>query len=286
LTLSFLSITRLAIREEKDKNCARAFNLYSKALELTLDISSKVKLIARKGSCLESVGNHKEAEDLMLSLVDLYSDHPESYLQTALYFMKIQDFKLAKQYLRTGIEKFPEFLEFYLTLSYILRETERANESIEILKKALMQENLSNGKGGISRKDIWAELGNLYFERGSYNSCIVCLKKALRLEEKELFLFYDILSISHLKLGDPHSALNYINLHLQYFEERDPESYIIKARILSRLNDKEGAEENLLMAYNQEGVLTLKTEELRDFSSLVQDGFFESLENFIVEDEL
>lgn len=283
--MSFLSLTRQAIRSEQDKNCAKAFNLYTKAIELTGDLPTKVKLSARKANCLESVGNHKEAEKLIEGLTAQYSDHPESYLQTALYFMKIQNHKLAKMYLREGIEIFPDFLEFYLTLSFLLRETERANESIDVLKKALMQERLTNGKGGISRKDIWAELGNLYFERGSYNSCLVCMKKSLRMEEKELFPFYDILALCHLKLDDPNNALNYIQLHLNYFEDIDPSAYIIKARIHSRLFDYENAEECLIQAYSKEGILRLNTEEMRDLSFFVQSGFFDSLENFSVDED-
>lgn len=283
--MSFLSFARQAICEENKKNWTKAFNLYTRAIELTSNLSSKIKLIARKANCLDLVGNHKEAEKLIRDLEVLFPNHPETYLQSALYFINIQNTKQAKIYLHQGIEQFPDYLEFYLTLAFILKETERSNESIEVLKKALMQEKLTNGKGGISRKDIWAELGNLYFERENYNSCLACMKKSLRMAEKELFSFYDILAICYLKLNDLTNALKYIDLHLCYYEEVDPEAYILKARIHCLLGEYEKAKQILLFVYSREGVLNLSNEELRDLSYFVQNGFLDNLENFSIDED-
>ncbi|MCX7998428.1 MAG: hypothetical protein N3A69_05675 [Leptospiraceae bacterium] len=279
--MNFFSITRKALQEEKKHNFTKAFNLFTKAQELTEEVKSKIKIQAHKGYCLNSVGNTKEAEELFCFLPIEYK-HPESFLQTALYFITIENFNQAKTYLKEGIEKFPEYLELYLTLAFILKETGRQNESIEVLKKALSQKRLSNGKGGISRKDIWVELGNLYFERGNLNSCIECLKKALRMED-EIFMHYDLLALCYLKLDDLNRALEFIDRHLANFENTDAKDYILKARILSRMGNLEEAMQILKNIYELEGELKLKNEEMRDFSPLVRTGFFETLENYQIE---
>ncbi len=280
--MNFLSLTRKALREQKNANYTKAFNLFTKALELTNDVKVKIKIQAHKGYCLDAVGNHLEAEELFCSLPEEYSEHPESFLQTSLYFTTIENFNQAKQYLRDGIQKFPEYLELYLTLAFILKETGRKNESIDVLKKALLQEKLSNGRGGITRKDIWVELGNLYFERGNFNSCIACLKKALRMEE-EFFSHYDLLALCYLKLNDLNQALHFVNLHLNHVHDTDAKDYILKARILSRMGHLEDAMQLLQQVYEIMGELKLKNEEFRDFSPLVRSGFFESFENYEIE---
>ncbi|MDX1959223.1 MAG: tetratricopeptide repeat protein [Leptospiraceae bacterium] len=276
---------RQAILEERAGSYSRAFNTYSLAYKIAESSVLKIKIISKKSICLECVGNYSEARDLVEELIPSFPHEPESFLQTALFSIRRGRTKQAKQILNSAIEKFPEFLEFYLTLAYLYKETERSNESIQVLKKALMQENLSNGRGGIRRKDIWAELGNLYFERNNYNSCIMCMKKSLRLEEKgHPFLHYDTLAKSYLHIEDYVSALKYIDLHLTYFEERDPEDHILKARIHAKLGNLNLASSNLLEAYDREGFLRLKTQDMEDFSQLVKIGFFENIENVIIEE--
>lgn len=280
--MNFLSLTRKALNEQKDGNYTKAFNLFTKALELTKDIKVKIKIQARKGYCLNAVGNNLEAEELFRSLPEHYPEHPESFLQASLYFITIENFNQAKNYLKSGIQKFPEYLELYLTLAFILKVTGRQNESIEVLKKALSQEKLSNGKGGITRKDIWVELGNLYFERGNLNSCIACLKKALRMEE-EFFSHYDLLALCYLKLNDLNQALDYINLHLENFQNVDAKDYILKARILAQMGSLDEAMQMLEHVYETQGELKLNNEEFHDLGPLVRSGFFESFENYEVE---
>jgi len=93
------------------------------------------------------------------------------------------------------------------------------------------------------------------------------------------FLHYALLSKSYLKLNDPYNALKYIDYHLSFFEDLDPEDFITKARAHARLGDNHLASANLLQAYDSDGVLRLRTEEMADFSVLVQSGFFTTLEN-------
>jgi tetratricopeptide (TPR) repeat protein len=285
--MSFFYFIKQAIQEEKKENFTKAFNLYQKAFEFSLSPKTQIKVAARKAWCQEHVGNHNMALEIFTKLPIEYPDHPESILESSIYYIKLNSLKQAKLLLKSGIDKFPYYLEFYLTLSYILRETNRANESIEILKKALVQPKLTNGRGGITRKDIWAELGNLYFLRGNYNSCIVSLKKSLRMEnDQKEFLYFDLIAKSYLKINDPYNALKFIDAHLDIFEDRDPDDYILKARAHCRLSELHLAASCILQAYNKEGYLNLKTEDMIDFSPLVQKGFFESLENVIIDEEL
>jgi tetratricopeptide (TPR) repeat protein len=277
--MKFLSLVRQAKQEENETQFTRAFNSYSKAVQLTNNNNTKAKLVSRQGWCLHFIGNHFEANDLFSSLYKTYPT-PEGFSSSAIYFYKIGKLKTAKHILLKGIDSFPNHLELYLSLSSILKDTERTNESIEILKKALQQENLTRAKGGIERKDIWAELATLYFERASFNSCIVSLKRSLHLSSEETFLHYPMLSKSYLILNDPMSALKYIDKQLLYFEDLDPEDFITKARAHARLGELHLATANLLQAYDSDGYLKINSEEMTDFSELMKNGFFSSIENF------
>ncbi|MBK8393918.1 MAG: hypothetical protein IPL26_01550 [Leptospiraceae bacterium] len=276
--MSFISILRQALYEESMKHYSRAFNSYNKAIAETPNPRTIARLTARKGWCQQYIGNQEQAIQTFTDLAK-NAEVPQAYLLTAIYYIKTDKLKSAKNMLNKGIEKFPDYLELYLTLASLLKDTERANESILVLRKALSQEKLTRGKGGIERKDIWAELGNLYYERGSYNSCIVSLKRSLKMDLEKNFLHYALLAKSYLKLNDPFNALKYIDLHLSFFEDLDPEDFITKARAHARLGDNHLASANLLQAYDSDGFLRLRTDEMADFSVLVQNGFFTTLEN-------
>lgn len=281
--MNIISVIRQARYEEKAKLYTRAFNSYGKALELTKSEITKIRLESYRGWTLNKIGNFEQANEIFNLVLKKY-DHAYAYLVVALYFYKTGKLKSSKNLLQKGIEKFPDYLELYLTLSSILKDSERANESIQVLKQALQRENLIKGKGGILRKDIWAELGNLYFERGNYNSCILCLKKSMNMDLEENFLHYPLLSKSYLILGDAKNALLYIEKQLLYFEDLDQDDYITKARAHARLEELHLASASLLQAYDSDGVLRISSEEMTDFSKLMQNGFFDTIENLQIGD--
>ncbi len=164
-----------------------------------------------------------------------------------------------------------------------MKDTDRSNEAITILKQALAQEKLSRGKG-ILRKDIWAELGHLYYQRGNYNSALVSLKTSMRMDSDENFLHYDMIAQCYLKVADHKNALKFIDLYIQYFGESDSDILIIKARAHAQLGENHLACASLLQAYSMENGLKLKAEDMIDFAPLLQTGFFDTLENVEIED--
>ena len=280
--MNFFNFTKKAILEEKQKNFTKSYNLYVISENNTTSIQIKIKLISRRAWCLEQVGNHESAEELIKSLTVLYKGFSESFLQSALYFIKLKKFKQAKLYLHSGIEQFPDSTDLYLTLAFILKETERWNESIQILKKALSRETLTKAKNGIGKQDIWNELGHLYYERGNYNSCVACLKKAISING-DLMSCYSTISKAYLFIDDPRSTIKYIDLLFHKFEFLDIDDYITKARAHARLKEFPQAMECLQIAYEEGESLLLKTEDMVDFSELVKDGFFDSLQNLEIE---
>ncbi len=276
--MNIISVIRQARYEEKSKLYTRAFNTYGKALDITNSEITKIRLESYRGWTLNKIGNFEQANEIFNSVLKKY-DHAYAYLISALYFYKTGKLKSSKNLLQKGIEKFPDYLELYLTLSSILKDSERANESIQVLKQALQRENLIKGKGGILRKDIWAELGNLYFERGNFNSCILCLKKSMNMDKEENFLHYSLLAKSYLILGDAKNALLYIEKQLLYYEDLDGDDYITKARAHAKLDELHLASASLLQAHDSDGVLRISSEEMIDFSKLMQNGFFDTIEN-------
>lgn len=281
--LQFISVMKRAIRAESEKNYALAFNLFNQAVSEARNSRAIVRIMSRQAWCLHYVGNHKEALALFDTILDANSHEPQAYVLYATYMLKTDKLKIAKSILKKGVEKFPQHLEIYLVLASILKDTERSNEAIDILKKALSQDQLTRDNG-IDRKDIWAELGYLYYERGNYNSAIAALKKSLRMTEEEEFLHYDLLARAYLKINDPQNAMKFIEKRIKVFGDYDPEDLIIKARAHARLGEHQYATANLLQAYSIDDSLHLRSEDMVDFSFLVQSGFFNTLENFDFEE--
>ncbi len=281
--MGFFRIVRMAIAEESSKNHAKAFNLYKEALRHTKSESAIIKIRSRQAWCIHMVGNPQETEKIYSQMIQDFSHNPWTYLSYSKYLIKIKRYKQAKKLLSNAIQSFPDNLELYLTLASLLKDTERSNEAIEILKKALARENLSRGRG-ILRKDIWAELGTLFFHRGDYNAAISSLKKALRMDLEENFLQFDLLSISYLYVGDPENAIYYLDKYIRYNGEIDEEILILKARCHCLLGQYPHASASLLQAYSIKDSLQLSAEDMVDLAPLKQLGFLDNLENLEIEE--
>jgi tetratricopeptide (TPR) repeat protein len=281
--MKFISIIKAASNDEKNKDYTKAYNLYIKAENLTSNNIVKIKLIAKRAWCLEQVGNHASAETLISELITKYPSFSDSFLNSALYYIKIKKYKQAKTILKEGLKFFPNSTDLYITLAYILKESERWNESIEILKQALLRETLTKAKNGIGKQDIWNELGHLYFDRGNYNSCIACLKKAI-LIDGDIMSCYSTIAKSYLFLEDPQNSIKYLDMQFSKFEVLDPEDHIIKARAYAKLKNEKLAMEELQKANLINGGVYLRSEDLIDFSDLLKNGFLNTLENLQIEE--
>jgi tetratricopeptide (TPR) repeat protein len=281
--MKFISIIKAANNDEKNKDYTKAYNLYIKAENLTSNNIVKIKLIAKRAWCLEQVGNHASAETLISELITKYPRFSDSFLNSALYYIKIKKYKQAKTILKEGLKFFPNSTDLYITLAYILKESERWNESIEILKQALLRETLTKAKNGIGKQDIWNELGHLYFDRGNYNSCIACLKKAI-LIDGDIMSCYSTIAKSYLFLEDPQNSIKYLDMQFSKFEVLDPEDHIIKARAYAKLKNEKLAMEELQKANLINGGVYLRSEDLIDFSDLLKNGFLNTLENLQIEE--
>lgn len=279
----FLTAARIAILQEKQKDYTRAFNSYRNAAQLTTNSTAKIKIRSRQAWCLHLVGNPTETEKIYEDLLRDYPENPWGIILYSKYLIRTKKLKKARSLLESGSRTFPDNLEIYLILASLLKDLERSNEAIAVLKVALAQDNLTRGRG-IKRKDIWAELGSLFFQRGDYNSAISSLKKSLRMDTDENFLHYDILGLCYLMVGDPENSLYFIEKYIQFNGEIDLELLIIKARAHAKMGETPLACASLLQAYSIEDKLTLNAEEMVDLAPLKQSGFLETLENLEVED--
>lgn len=277
------SLIKRALAEERKKYFTSAYNLLLKAEEHVLSDPTRVRLMYKRAGYMEQVGNNEEAHLIIKSIINKFSNTPEGFLFPSMYYNKLKNFKLSRNLLRMGIDQFPDNSDLYLTLAYFLKETERWNESIDILKKALSRENLQRAKNGIDRADIWNELGHLYFERGNYNSCIASLKKAIS-KKGNLVGCYGTIARSYLYVGDPLNAIKYLNEQWDFYNFWDSDDYIIKARAHARLKEYEQAEHSLESAYEDVGMLLLSSEDMVDFSELTKKGFFLNFENVEITD--
>ncbi|MCZ8341863.1 MAG: tetratricopeptide repeat protein [Leptospira sp.] len=274
----FFSLIRDAKKLEESKEFTRAFNLYAESEKFTTSEPSLIKIKAKKAWCLYSVGNPGETENLFQEIIQNFENHPLSITVYSRYLIKLKRFKSARSILKKSLELFPTYLENYLLLASLLKDMERSDEAIEVLKSSLLQENLSHGRG-IEKKDIWAELGSLYFSRGDFNSALASLKQSLKLTKEEEFVYFDLLALCFLDAEDPENALESIKKHIKYCKEIDPETLIILARAHCRLGRLEEASNNLIQAYSIEDSLYLKAMDFLDFAPLLRNGFFTTLEN-------
>ncbi|EQA37619.1 tetratricopeptide repeat protein [Leptospira inadai serovar Lyme str. 10] len=281
--MGFRELIRSAIQRERQREFTKAFNLYKESLNFTENPKTVLKVKNRQAWCQYYIGNTRETLNLFQELLDKFSLHPESHLHYSNYLIKVHNYKLAKKILGKAVESFPDQLELYLTLASLLKDTDRSNEAIAVLKQALSQEKLSRGRG-IKRKDIWAELGYLYFQRGDYNSALASLKTAMRMDEEETFLHYDMIAQCYLKVSDHKNALKFIDLYIKYFGESDADILVVKARAHAQLGESHLACASLLQAYSMENGLKLSAEDMVDFGPLLQTGFFDTLENVEIDE--
>ena len=256
---------------------ARAFNIFNRLQAQAKSPRAIIKCKNYMAWCLHNVGNPEESIQILNSLVSEWPDEPLPWLYNGIYYIKTDKIKSAKKCLQTGIEKFPDQLELYLTLASLHKDKERSDESIKVLKKALAQDKLSRGKG-IIRKDIWAELGSLYYNRGDYNSSLACLKKSMRMDFEENFLHYDLLAHCYIKLDDPRNCLDSIEKYLLYLGEIDQDILLLKSRALCKLDMCEEAEHTFLQAYSIEDCIELNNHELYDLALLQKKGVFTGLD--------
>ncbi|MCG9874472.1 MAG: tetratricopeptide repeat protein [Leptospiraceae bacterium] len=279
----FVDSTKIAINLERSKDFTRAFNAYQKALSLTQNQTTIIKIRSKQAWCLHQVGNPLETEKIYQDLLDEFPDNPWGSILYAKYLIKTRRWKAAKALLSLASKHFPDNLELYLTHASLLKDMERSNEAIEILKKALAQVSLTKGRG-IMRKDIWAELGSLFFQRGDYNSSISALKKSLLMDNESSFLHYDILGICYLLVGDHENCIHFIDKYIHYNGEIDTEILKIKARAHARAGVHHLATASLLQAYALEDRLNLDAEDMIDLAPLKQLGFLDTLENLEIEE--
>lgn len=282
--MSFYQSIKLAIQEENSKNYTKAFNLYNDALKYTNNPTTIIKIKSKQAWCNHLVGNSEQSENIYKNILESYPNQPLSYLVYGKYLIKTRRYKQARIFLKQGIELFPDNLELYLTLSSLLKDMDRTNESIDILKKAISQENLTRGRG-ILRKHIWAELGVLFYSRGDYNSAISSFKKSISMDHESEFYHYDLLGKCYLLVGDPKNAIYYFDKFINYYSnEVDTEIFILKARAYCRLEDYPQASACLLQAYSIEDALQLNADDMMDLAPLKKLGFIDTLENLEIEE--
>ncbi len=277
-SMEYFSLLRKAALAEAKKNFAKAYNIYSEALKYSKYSKTTLKIMSKMAWCQYQVGNKLEAEELFTKISTLYPDEPFGIQFYADFLIKTDRHKAAKNLLAKAISKFPDQLELYLTLASLLKSIDRSVEAIGILKSALTAENLTIGRT-IRRKDMWAELGSLYYDRGDYNSSIACLKKSMRMGNEEEFYHYDLLASCYLKINDPENALKFIDAHIRIYGEQDSADYILKARAHARLEQLPQAASCILRAYAFDNCLALRLDEMADFSVLIKKGFFQTLDN-------
>jgi tetratricopeptide (TPR) repeat protein len=280
----FLTQIRAAFHYESEKEFTKAFNLFANCEKLSKQPTVVIKIKARMAWCQHSVGNIIQTDAIFSEIRSSFTNEPLSFLVHSKYLIKLKKYKSAKELLKEGIIRFPAYLEFYLVLASLLKDMERAGESIEILKSALDQEVLTKGRG-IDRKDIWAELGSLYFKRGDFNSSLACLKKSLALCNSSDFLHYDLLANCYLEVDDTENAIRSLEAFIQYRGEVDAETLILLARAECRQGLIDEASRHLILAYSFHDSLYLKGNDMTDFAPLLRNGFFTTLENVELEDQ-
>jgi tetratricopeptide (TPR) repeat protein len=277
----FYCYSKQALFFETSGDYPRAFNHFNLAIGYTENIRAKIKIMERQGLCLFQVGNIAESDDIFLKIINVFKDYPESHLAYAKHLNRTNRSKQSRTYLYQKIKDFPYYLEFYLILASYLKDAERLFEAIQVLKMALSQEMLSKGIG-VDRRDIWAELGSLYFDREDYNSSYTALKKSYRLGPEENFLHYELLAESALMLGDYENSILYVDKYYEFNLEQDSELLLLKARAQSLSGLEEEAANTLDELYSIHDSLVLKRSEITDLAILKTNGYLDGLENLII----
>lgn len=142
---------------------------------------------------------------------------------TSKYLIKTRRWKAAKSLLQESSLLFPDNLEIYLTFASLMKDMERSDEAIDILKKALSQESFNSRTRELKRK-IFGQNWEAYSSNVvTIIQVSLFLKKSLRMDSEENFLHYDILGICYLLVGDHENCIFYIDKFILYNGEIDAE---------------------------------------------------------------
>ena len=111
---------------------------------------------------------------LSLNNIKQYPAYAKSYNDVGIYYSAYQnDQETAFKYCQKAVELEPNNLAFILNLSFRLRDLERYDEAIELLKKALSTHN---------DERIYRNLGYNYYQKKQYQLAIEAYQQAIKLD--------------------------------------------------------------------------------------------------------
>ncbi len=121
---------------------------------------------------------------LSLNNIKQYPAYAKSYNDVGIYYSAYKnDQETAFKYCQKAVELEPDNLAFILNLSFRLRDLQRYDEAIELLKKALSTHN---------DERVYRNLGYNYYQKKQYQLAIEAYQQAIKLNSpiKETILNY------------------------------------------------------------------------------------------------
>ena len=258
----------------------RAFNMLSDVEKKTDNLHLKTKIANLKIQCLFQVGNVKSAVEYIEELTSIYPLSGQINFLAASVYRKLGDLiKAGRLYLRS-VCLYPENTQYALVYSQFLKESNRTSEAIGIIRNSLKKQKEIGGSDS-GTYFLYLELALSYYLMGYFSRSLVFFTKCA--SSSKNFPYYDLISEIYLKKNEPQKAKNFIEKHLNYWGEGDPDALFIYAKVLVSLNDKANAIKYLRKCEKLWGELVVTSGDMTHLFPLLQDGSLKKIKNLVLE---
>lgn len=259
----------------------RAFNILSNVERMTTHLHLKSKIAHFKVQCLFQVGNIKSAIEYVESLLDFYPLSGQMNFLAATVYRRLDDrVKAGRLYLRCAC-LYPENTQYSLVYAQFLKESNRMEEAIGIIRKCLKTNKRHNKSPDSGIYFLYLELALVYHIMSHFERALILLNYCA--QKNKDFPYYDLIADIYLKKNDFKTAKKYINLHMKLWGESDPEALFILSKVQVGLNKKDEAIQTLKKCCKIWGELVVTPVDMTYLFPLMQDGSLKKIPNLVLD---
>ena len=272
---------RKALKLFDEEKFTQSFNLLNSVERKTTHMHLISKIANIKIRCLIQVGNVLAAKEYLETLLTKYPVSGKITFMAANTYHKLEELEKANRLYLRCVCLYPDNTQYALIFAQFLREMNRPNETLGILKKCLRKNRLKTPRDHAGLHFLYLELGLTYYYANQYWRALILLGHTAAISQQ--FPYNDIIAEILLKRKDYEKANQYISLHLQDWTENDPEALYLQAKIFVALNRRKEAFQSLEKCEKLWGELVITAGDMTHLFPLMQDGSLKKLSNLVIE---
>ena len=272
---------RKALKLFDEEKFTQSFNLLNSVERRTQHMHLIAKIANIKIRCLIQVGNVLAAKEYLETLLTIYPTSGKIAFMAANTYHKLEELNKANRLYLRCVCLYPANTQYALIFAQFLREINRPNETLGILKKCLRKNRMESARDHAGLHFLYMELGLTYYYANHYWRALILLTHTAELSQQ--FPYNDIIAEMLLKRKEYEKADHYLSLHLEDWTENDPEALYLQAKIYVALNRRKEAFQSLEKCEKLWGELVITAGDMAHLFPLMQDGSLKKLSNLVIE---